>query len=72
MQYAVGVLCSFAQYPPDKPHLDAAISVIAYLYNTRNLGITYGGKLKSPISLSEPPRYFHEPRVLRDTCLPRL
>jgi hypothetical protein len=59
IQYAVGVLCSFAQCA-GQTHLNAVIGVIDYLFNTRRLGITYGGSINTPLGLTESPRYYHE------------
>mmetsp|Transcript_2194 Transcript_2194/g.7161 ORF Transcript_2194/g.7161 Transcript_2194/m.7161 type:complete len:1030 (+) Transcript_2194:1510-4599(+) len=59
IQYAVSVLCSFAQCA-GRAHLDAAVNAIGYLYKTRALGITYGGKLQTPPGLLELPPHFIE------------
>jgi len=57
IQYAVSVLCSLAQCAR-QTHLNAAIGVIAYFYNTRRLGITYGGSTTAtPLGLTDSPRY---------------
>jgi len=59
IQYAVSVLCSFAQCA-GQTHLNAAIGVVAYLHKTRRLGITYGGRIDTPLGLTDSPRYYHE------------
>ena len=52
-------LCS-AVPDPRQCHYDAALVVAGYLWATKDLGITYGGKLKIPMGLSEWPPGFHE------------
>jgi hypothetical protein len=59
IQYAVSILCSFAQ-SAGQAHFNAAIGVLAYLYKTRSMGITYGGRVDTPLGLGESPRYYHE------------
>ena len=52
--YAVGVLCSFGQ-TAGPAHYAAALRVLGYLHKTRDIGITYGGNLKTPLGLAAPP-----------------
>ena len=46
IQYHVSHLAQFMQDPSPEAY-EAAIGLICYLYKTRDLGITYGGKIKS-------------------------
>ena len=53
------VICSCVS-DPRQVHLDAAYVVAGYLWSTKSLGITYGGKLAIPYGLSEMPHGFEE------------
>ena len=55
---AVSVLCSM--WPPSQRHYDLGLDVIGYLVNTKNLGITFGGRLRIPLGLNEPPPHFEQ------------
>ncbi|KAL1530378.1 hypothetical protein AB1Y20_001285 [Prymnesium parvum] len=61
--YYVSFLAGF-NGGPTKAHRDAALSVLGYLVQTRELGITYGGSLKVPLGLREYPPGFVESRGL--------
>ena len=45
---------------PKVPHYEAALVCLGYLVRTRSLGITYGGRLRVPLGLSEFPPGFEE------------
>ena len=51
-------LCS-AVPDPRQCHYDAALFVAGYLWATKDLGITYGGKLRVPLGLAVFPRCNH-------------
>ena len=50
-------LCSTVS-DPRQCHYDAALVVAGYLWNTKSLGIEYGGKLRIPMGLSTAPPGF--------------
>jgi hypothetical protein len=52
-------LCS-AVPDPRQCHYDAGLVVAGYLWATKDLGITYGGKLRVPLGLATFPPGFHE------------
>ena len=52
-------LCSKAS-DPYEIHLERGLSIIGYLSATRKMGITYGGRLRIPLGLSEHPPGFIE------------
>ena len=56
---AASVLCSQVS-SPKVPHYEAALVCLGYLVRTKSLGITYGGKLRIPLGLSEYPPGFEE------------
>ena len=56
---AVSLLCSCVSCPREC-HYNAGLVVLGYLVRTKRLGITYGGKLRVPIGLSEFPVGFEE------------
>ena len=45
---------------PRSSHYDACLVVAGYLWQTKSLGITYGGKLRIPIGLTSVPVGFEE------------
>ena len=53
----VNKLCSFAQQPTDE-HYQLGLNVIGYLVATKNIGITYGGRLRIPLGLNAHPPHF--------------
>ena len=57
ISFAVNTLCSFVQ-SPGQIHYQKALNIVGYLSATRELGITYGGRLRTPLGLSEPPIHF--------------
>ena len=52
-------LCSCIS-DPRSSHFDACLVVAGYLWQTKSLGITYGGKLRIPIGLTSVPVGFEE------------
>ena len=56
---AVCKLCTKVQAPYQNHHA-RALDVIGYLSTTKRLGITYGGRTRTPIGLKEPPPGFVE------------
>ena len=56
---ATSVICSQVSNPK-APHFEAGLVVLGYLVRTKSLGITYGGKLRVPLGLSEYPPGFEE------------
>ena len=56
-------LCSFVQ-SCGKKHYSKALGVFGYLYHTKDIGITFGGKLKLPMGMSEVPDSFYKSRGL--------
>ena len=50
----VSLLCSCVS-DPRQIHYDAALVVIGYLVSTKNLGITFGGHLRTPLGLVSAP-----------------
>ena len=59
ISYAVGVLCSFSQIT-GPAHFAAALRVLGYLHKTKDIGVTYGGKIKIPLGLAKHPDRFLE------------
>ena len=53
----VNKLCSFAQQPTDE-HFQFGLDIIGYLVATKDLGITYGGRLRVPLGLKAHPPCF--------------
>ena len=53
----VNKLCSFAQQPTDE-HYSLGLNIIGYLVATKNIGITYGGRLRIPLGLKAHPPCF--------------
>ena len=56
---AVTVLASVA-HAPTREAYKRALGVLGYLVHSKNLGITFGGRLRVPLGLSEPPPHFAE------------
>ena len=61
--YAYSILASLSM-GPTATHLNAVMHVIGYLVATQELGLTYGGKLRVPLGLSDMPPWFEESRGL--------
>ena len=61
--YAYSILGSLSM-GPTAAHLNAVMHVVGYLVATQELGLTYGGKLRVPLGLSEMPPWFEESRGL--------
>ena len=56
---AVPLLASVAHAPTHLAY-QKALGVLGYLIHTKNLGITFGGRLRTPLGLSTPPPHFEE------------
>ena len=56
-------LCSFVQCCGD-PHYGKALNVLGYAMRTKDLGITFGGKLRIPMGLTSVPENFYASRGL--------
>jgi hypothetical protein len=58
-QYAVSFLCTFSA-APGATHYSALLTVLGYLFKTKHVGLTYGGKLRIPLGLDSMPEFFLE------------
>ena len=61
--YAYSILASLSM-GPTAAHLNAVMHMVGYLVATQELGLTYGGKLRVPLGLSDMPPWFEESRGL--------
>jgi len=61
--YAYSILASLSM-GPTATHLNAVMHMVGYLVATQELGLTYGGKLRVPLGLSDMPPWFEESRGL--------
>ena len=61
--FALAQLGRFMRYPTEEHHA-AVERVLGYLFKTKDLGITFGGKLRVPLGLGEMPANFVENRGL--------
>ena len=52
VSFAVNTLCSF-NHAPLHEHYRLALNVVSYLLTTKDLGITYGGRLRIPLGLPD-------------------
>lgn len=57
--FAVNSLCTLVS-KPSREHYNLGLNIVSYPSDTRNLGITYGGRLRIPEGLSEFPPGFEE------------
>jgi hypothetical protein len=55
--YAYSILASLSM-GPTATHLNAVMHMVGYLVATQELGLTYGGKLRVPLGLSDMPPWF--------------
>ena len=56
---AIPLLANVAHAPTHMAY-KKALGVLGYLVHTKNMGITFGGRLRVPLGLQVPPPHFEE------------